>query len=76
MRDFCEATTLHGFAYIVSADKLLEKVFWAVVIALFVTYGWTTVFKAVIDWGLNPTETVYELMKRSSLICTYKNRRS
>ena len=69
--DFCENTTLHGFAYVVSAPRLLERFFWGLVIAAFVSYGWTTVFKAVVDWGENPTVTVYvELKCQGELIAT------
>ncbi len=57
--DFCKNTTLHGFAYVVSAPRLFERVIWGLVIATFVSYGWTTVFKAVIDWSENPTATMY-----------------
>src|SRR5690349_17191041 len=33
---FCNTTTLHGFAYIVNAERLWEKVFWSLLVAALV----------------------------------------
>ena len=30
---YCESTSLHGFSYWVSAPRVVEKIFWVIVVA-------------------------------------------
>lgn len=58
--DYCEATTLHGFAYYVKADNLVERLFWiAVNITSFVCAG-IFISAAIEDWINDPTTTVIQ----------------
>ena len=37
LRDYCENTSLHGFAYWVSSRKLIERFFWVVIVCGFLS---------------------------------------
>ncbi len=60
IRDYCETTTLHGFYYLVTAPKLLEKILWGAVIVAFSAYVGKILYAAVVDWNENPTATRYD----------------
>ncbi len=38
-REYCESTSIHGFAYWVAAPRLLEKLFWVCLVATFGTFA-------------------------------------
>ena len=53
--DYCQNTTVHGFAYWVSPDcHPVEKVFWIVIVIIGFTAGAIIVSKAIISWNEKP----------------------
>ncbi len=56
-RAYCEATTIHGFAYFVKAPRLVEKLFWVAVVISCGSYAGYIIASAVQDWTDNPTAT-------------------
>ena len=61
--EYCEATTLHGFAYLISAPRIIEKFVWSCVIAC--------LHEAIVDWTQHPTATVYDVGSKSLMLCLY-----
>ncbi len=54
---YCETTTVHGFAYWVKAPRLVERIFWVIVVISFGTYAGYIVGSAIRDWIDHPTST-------------------
>ena len=57
VRDFCERTGLHGYAYVFSGRNRVETVFWC--ITCLVALGWTgqICYEAMVYWRENPVQT-------------------
>jgi formate-dependent nitrite reductase membrane component NrfD len=53
-RAYCEATSIHGFAYWVAAPRLLEKLFWVVVVIIGFVCASLIINKSVDDWQKHP----------------------
>jgi hypothetical protein len=53
-RVYCETTTIHGFFYWVNAPRLLEKLFWVVVVLTGFTCASLIILAAFDDWQKNP----------------------
>ena len=56
--DFCEVTTIHGFAYWVRGETFVEKLFWVAIVATgFVCSGFNISY-AIRDWLQEPGVTI------------------
>ena len=63
---YCETTTVHGFAYWVSAPRFLEKVFWVLVVVTGFSLASMIVHAAVVDWMDNPASTGIQTFSKVS----------
>jgi hypothetical protein len=82
-RAYCEATSIHGFAYWVAAPRLLEKLFWVVVVIIGFVCASLIINKAVDDWQkhpgvvkINTFSKVYMSIYNIFLIITYTTNQS
>lgn len=66
LKAYCETTTIHGFAYWVSAPRLLEKLFWAIVVVIGFTCAGLIVTSAVKDWNENPGVVIINTFSKVS----------
>ena len=58
--EYCESTTLHGFAYFVRAENGIERLSWiAITVISFVCAGFC-ISAAIEDWMNDPTTTVIQ----------------
>ena len=57
IKEYCESTTLHGFAYVVGAPLVFERILWGSVIILFFSYVSTALHDAIKGWIEDPTVT-------------------
>jgi hypothetical protein len=53
-KSYCENTTIHGFVYWVTAPRLLEKLFWVVVVIVGLVFAGLIIKSAIEDWQENP----------------------
>ncbi len=65
-RAYCEATTVHGFAYWVAAPTTPEKIFWVCVVLTGFTCAGLIVDSAIRDWIENPGDTGIETFTMES----------
>ncbi len=56
-KGYCEATSLHGFAYWVSAPRIIEKVFWVVIVLTFMCCACSIIHTAAVAWIETPGDT-------------------
>ena len=55
--NYCKSTSIHGFAYWVSAENILEKLFWVLVVVSGFTSAIAIVSSAVQGWIDEPGVT-------------------
>jgi hypothetical protein len=53
-KSYCENTTIHGFVFWVTAPRLLEKLFWVVVVIVGLVFAGLIIKSAIEDWQENP----------------------
>ena len=56
-RRYCEVCTPHGFSYLVSSLRTVEKLFWICVVLVCFTRSGYFIKTALEDWNNNPTQT-------------------
>ncbi len=61
---YCEVTSLHGFAYWVSAPRVVEKAFWVFVVVIFGLFATLIINHAVTDWINKPSVTKIETFSK------------
>ena len=54
---YCEATSIHGFAYWVGAPRILERIFWVCVVIAGFTCASLIIHAAITDWIEYPGTT-------------------
>ena len=64
---YCENTTVHGFAYWVSAPRAAEKLAWVAVVIAGFAAGGSIVASAVRDWIVNPSVTTIDTFSKVPL---------
>ena len=64
---YCEATTVHGFAYWVNAPRFVERIFWVAVVVTGFTCASLIISAAVRDWQENPGVTTIKTFSRVDL---------
>ncbi len=54
---YCETTSIHGFAYWVSAPRVIEKAFWVIVVITFMCCAAAIIHAAAVGWISDPSAT-------------------
>ena len=67
--EYCESTTLDGFAYFVTAENMVERLSWIVItVTSFVCAGFC-ISAAIEDWMNDPTTTVIQSFSKVGSDC-------
>lgn len=61
---YCETTSIHGFAYWISADNLAEKLFWFIVVCIGFSCSGLIISSAVRGWREHPGVTVIKTFSK------------
>ena len=57
IKDYCESTSLHGFAYCVSTRKIIERSFWTIIVLVAVAFSSINLKFTIDDWIASPSQT-------------------
>jgi hypothetical protein len=68
-RAYCETTSIHGFAYWVSAPRLLEKLFWVIVVCTGFLCASLIIISPLQDWRDHPGVVSINSFSRVINIC-------
>ena len=71
--NYCNSTTIHGFSYWVSAENIVEKLFWVLVVVSGFTCAIALVSSAVQGWIDEPGVTEIKTFSKvfHSTLCTF-----
>ena len=70
---YCEATTIHGFSYWVSAENIVEKLFWVLTVVIGFTCSSLIVSSAIQGWLDEPGVTVIKTFSKVVFINLHLN---
>ena len=65
---YCEATTIHGFSYWVSAENIAEKLFWIITVVIGFTCASLIISSAIQGWLDEPGVTVIKSFSKVVII--------
>jgi hypothetical protein len=68
-KSYCETTTIHGFGYWSSETKILEKIFWVIVVCTGFTCASFIISTAVQDWRKDPGVVKIDSFFKVGYIC-------
>ena len=62
--NFCKVTTIHGFAYWVRGESIVEKLFWVAIVAAGFAFSGFNISYAIKDWLEEPGVTVIKTFSK------------
>jgi hypothetical protein len=69
-RAYCETTTIHGFVYWVNAPRLIEKLFWVVVVLTGFVCACLIINDAFDEWQKNPGVVTINSFSKVNIVMT------